>query len=196
MAKYLHILGFLHVHKKTVFSDLFSIFSWLKLDVSLSKWFSRGSFLSQSDNSSSSSRPTFVIFFELIPSLVPDTWSKSWKYALNWGAYPLFLLLSFACLQVSFRFLILSVQCQIDFAGPAATTETFISAQTLWLLVLSVNLKFSFHELTNFGVWLLPQRCRLLWVSALADDADTSKLVGDTLLDTFSLNSGDWGNPW
>ena len=179
-----------------MFPDSFSIFSWLKLDVSLSKWFYGGSFLSQSDYSSYSSTPTFVIFFELIPSLVPDTWSKSWKYALNWGAYPLFLLLSFACWQVSFRVLILSLQCQIDFAGPAATTETFISAQTLWLLVLSVNLKFSFHELTNFGVWLLPQRCRLLWVSVWSDDADTSKLVGDTLLDTFSLNSGDWGNPW
>ena len=130
------------------------MFCWLELDVSLLKLFSSGSFLSQSDNSSSSSKPTCVIFFELIPSLVPDTWSKSWKYALNWGAYPLFLLLSFACWQVSFRVLILSLQCQIDFAGPAATTETFISAQTLWLLVLSVNLKFSFHELTNFGVWL------------------------------------------
>ena len=196
MAKYLHILGFLHVHKKAVFPDLFAIFSWSKLDVSLSKWFSGGSFLSQSDNSSSSSRPTFVIFSELIPSLVPDTWSKSWKYVLNWGTYPLFLLLSFACLQVSFRFSILSVQCQIDFAGSAATTETFISAQTLWLLVHSVNLKFSFHELTNFGVWLLPQRCPLLWVSPLSEDAGTSKLVGDTLLDTISLNSGDWGNPW
>ena len=83
--------------------------------------------------SPSSSTPTCVIFFELIPSLVPYAWSKSWKYTLVWGAYPLLSLLSFACFEVSFRFLILSLQCRIDFVGPAASTETFILAQALWL---------------------------------------------------------------
>ena len=144
-------------------------------------------------NSNSSSTPICVIFFELIPSLVPDTWSKFWKYALFWGAYLLVSLLSFACLEVSFRFLILSLQCRIDFVGPAASTETFVLAQAFGC---KHSLKFSFHELTNTGIWLSSHRCHFLWVSALSDDAGISKLVGNTLLDIVFWNSGDWGNPW
>ena len=145
LAKYLHILRFLHVFEEAVFPDLFSILCWVKLDVSLSKFFSVGSFLSQSDNSIFFSTPTCVILLELIPSLVPDTWSKSWKYALVWGAYLLLLLLCFACFEESFRFLILSLQCRINFVGPAVSTETFVLTQTSWLLALA-EIFFSWND--------------------------------------------------
>ena len=119
MAKCLYISNLLPVLEEALFPDLFSIFCWLELDVSLSKMFSVGSFWSRSDSNSSSSTPTYVIFFKLIPSLVSNTWSKFPKYALVWGADPPLSLLSFACLQVFFRFVILCLHCWIDFAGPA-----------------------------------------------------------------------------